>query len=375
MHRGMTAVPPPLALLAELTHRCPLRCPYCSNPVELARARNELDTASWRAVLSQAAEIGVLQVHFSGGEPTARHDLADLVAHAAAAKLYSNLITAGVLLDEARWARLAAAGLDHVQLSFQDSEPNSADRIAGYAGGYARKRAFAAMVRAAGLPLTINAVVHRQNLDRLEEMIALALELGARRIEIAHVQYYGWALRNRAALMPTRVQLDRTTEAVERARDGLKGTLVIDYLVPDYYAAQPKACLGGWGRQAIVVTPAGRILPCHAANTLPGIAFPSIATTTLDEAWYRSAAFNRFRGTDWMPEPCRSCDRREVDWGGCRCQAFALTGDASVTDPTCELAPDRARLDPALIAATEPPPPFIYRQMSGPSRAGVEPIR
>ncbi len=361
MHNSMNAVAPPLALLAELTHRCPLRCPYCSNPLELARARDELDTVSWKRVLSEAAQLGVLQVHLSGGEPTARRDLPELVAHAKSVNLYSNLITAGVSLDTRRWAQLVAAGLNHVQLSFQDSESTGADRIAGYDGAFGRKRAFAALVRESGLPLTVNAVMHRQNLERIEAMIELALELGAGRIEIAHVQYYGWALRNRAALMPTRAQVDAAAAVVARAQENLKGVMVIDYVAPDYYAERPKPCMGGWGRRFLAINPTGRILPCHAAETLPGLEFPSVQSTTLRDAWYESDAFNRFRGTDWMKEPCRSCERREIDWGGCRCQAYALAGDAAVADPTCALSPDRERLTPAIAATLEPPPEFFYR--------------
>ena len=357
-------VGPPLALLAELTHRCPLRCPYCSNPLELERASAELDEASWRRVLSEAAALGVLQVHFSGGEPLVRRDLAALVRHAGAAGLYSNLITSGVLLDRTRLEELVDAGLEHVQLSFQDTLPASADRIAGLADAHRKKLAAAALVREAGLPLTVNAVVHRQNLERLPDMIELALALGAGRLEVAHVQYYGWALANRRALLPSIEQLERATETVESARRRLKGVLTIDYVVPDYYAQRPKACMGGWGRQFLNVSPAGTVLPCHAAESLPGFDFPSVKTASLAEIWYRSEAFNRFRGTDWMPEPCHSCERREIDWGGCRCQAFQLTGDSARTDPACALAPDRALLDAARERdAAAPLREFRYRQI------------
>ena len=353
---------PPLALLAELTHRCPLRCPYCSNPLELARARDELDGAAWRRVLGEAAALGVLHVHFSGGEPMARRDLMELVGHAARLGLYTNLITSGVLLDQARMAALAGAGLDHVQISFQDAAAAGGDPIGGYAGGHARKLAAARLVRKAGLPLTVNMVVHRRNLANLEAQIALALELGAQRLEIAHVQYHGWALRNRAALMPSRAQLARANAVVAEARARLQGRLVIDYVVPDYHARRPKACMGGWGRQFLCVTPAGRVLPCHAAETITGLRFDSVRDRGLAEIWRDSEAFRRFRGEDWMPEPCRSCDRRRVDWGGCRCQAFALTGRADATDPVCALSPLRASLvEPALREAEAAPPPLAYR--------------
>lgn len=356
---------PPMGMLLELTHRCPLQCPYCSNPLHLERAGDELPTEIWRMVLDQAAELGVLQAHFSGGEPMARRDLVELVRHAAGLGLYSNLITSAVLLDAPALDALAAAGLDHVQISFQDVLPESADHIANYAGGHAKKLAAARLVREAGLALTLNFVVQRHNIVRVPEMIALGEALGAGRIEIANVQYYGWGLRNRAALLPTRAGLDAATDAVFAARARLAGRMVIDYVVPDYYAAEPKGCMGGWGRRFLNVSPAGRVLPCHAAETLPGFVWPSVRTATLAEIWYGSDAFARYRGTAWMPEPCRSCDRREIDWGGCRCQAFALTGDAGRTDPACALSPDHALMAEAAQEAEAAPPPFIYRRFGG----------
>jgi pyrroloquinoline quinone biosynthesis protein E len=358
----VTLSEPPLALLAELTHRCPLRCPYCSNPLDLARSSDELDTATWSRVFDEAAELGVLQVHLSGGEPLVRRDLVELVAAAAASGLYINLITSGIRLDADRLARLVEAGLEHVQLSLQDSEPASGDRIAGLAGAQQAKHRVAELVREAGLPLTVNAVVHRRNLEHLEEIIDLALSLGADRLEIAHVQYYGWALANRAALLPGRQQLDTATATIEAARARLAGRLIIDYVLPDYHAHRPKACMGGWARRFLNITPSGRVLPCHAAETLPDLRFPTVAEASLSEIWYHSAAFTRFRGTAWMAEPCRSCERRELDWGGCRCQAFALTGDAGRTDPACALSPDHALLAAALGEAEEAAPDFVYRQ-------------
>ncbi len=354
----------PLALLAELTHRCPLQCPYCSNPVELERAGNELSTFEWKRIIDEAAELGILQIHFSGGEPTARRDLVELVAHARAAGLYTNLITAGVLLDAEKLRALKSAGLDHVQLSFQDSEATGADRIGGYRGGHEKKLQVARAIREAGLPLTLNLVVHRQNLDHLEALLDMAVALDAHRAEIAHVQYYGWALKTRAALMPTRAQLARATATVEAARARLKGQLVIDYVVPDYYAKRPKACMGGWGRQFLNISPAGKVLPCHAAESLTSMQFDSARQRSLGDIWRNSEAFNRFRGTDWMPEPCQSCDRREIDWGGCRCQAFALLGDAAATDPACGFSSFHEKLvgiaeqDSASI-----PPDFVYRRI------------
>lgn len=360
----MSAIAPPLALLAEVTHRCPLQCPYCSNPLILDRAGDELETAIWLRVLGEAAALGCLQVHFSGGEPTARRDLEQLVKRAADCGLYTNLITSGVLLDEARLARLVDAGLEHVQLSFQDGKEGGADRIAGFAG-HQRKIDVAGKIRAAGLPLTANFVVHRQNLEHLDSMIALGVELGAERIEIAHVQYYGWALRNRAALIPTREDLARATAVVEDTRKRLNGSVVIDYVVPDYYAKRPKACMGGWARRFLNVTPSGRVLPCHAAESIPDLAFDNVRDHSLSDIWENSDVFNRFRGTSWMSEPCRSCERAEVDWGGCRCQAFALTGDAARTDPACGLSPDHGMIaDLAAAESAAPPGDFVYRRHS-----------
>ncbi|RJF81245.1 pyrroloquinoline quinone biosynthesis protein PqqE [Azospirillum cavernae] len=333
---------PPFAVLAELTHRCPLRCAYCSNPVTLEPASAELDTATWKRVLDEAADAGALQVHFSGGEPCVRKDLEELVAHATEAGLYSNLITSAVLLDADRLARLKAAGLQHVQISVQDSEAEGADWIGGYRGGHARKLETARRVVDSGLALTINAVLHRHNIERVNAFIDRALELRAGRIEIANVQYYGWALENRAALMPSREQL-LTMDAAVRARlPELAGRLVVDYVVPDYYARRPKSCMGGWGRRFMNVTPRGRVLPCHAAETIPGLSFETVFDRSLSDIWRDGPAFAHYRGTAWMPQPCQSCDDREEDWGGCRCQALALAGDAGAADPVCELSPSHA---------------------------------
>ena len=355
------SIDPPLALLAELTHRCPLQCPYCSNPRALVGRAGELDTATWQRVLGEAAKLGVLQVHFSGGEPTARRDLVELVRHAASCGLYTNLITSAVQLDAARLDALAAAGLDHVQISFQDADDAPGDEIAAHDGAQGKKRAAAALVVARGLPLTANLVVHRRNLARLPAMIEMASGLGAGRIEVAHVQYYGWGLANRAALLPSRTQLEEADRVVEAARARLKGKIVIDYVMPDYHARRPKACMSGWGRRFINISPDGKALPCHAAETIPDLVFPSVTTQSLADIWQRSDAFMRFRGTDWMPEPCRSCDQREIDWGGCRCQALALTGDVTRTDPVCALAPDHALIARAL--AEPPTDALVFRRL------------
>ena len=300
-----TALTKPLGLLAELTHRCPLACPYCSNPLALDPKDSELDTQTWARVFREAAALGVLQVHLSGGEPAARRDLVDITAAARAAGLYSNLITSGVGLTPRTFAALVAAGLDHVQISLQDAVAASADHIAGYAGAFARKRALASEVRAHGLPLTVNAVIHRANIERVGDMVTLALELGAARVEIAHAQYYGWALKNRAALMPTRDQVARAVAAVEDLRARHHGAIVIDTVVPDYHARFPKPCVGGWGRRSLNVTPSGKVLPCHAAETIPGLEFWSVRDHPLAEIWAASPAFDAFRGTDFLPRAVR----------------------------------------------------------------------
>jgi PqqA peptide cyclase len=359
----VTAPSPPVGLLAELTHRCPLRCPYCSNPLAMEGRSDELSTAEWTRVLSEAAQLGVIHVHLSGGEPASRRDLVDIVAHAAGLGLYTNLITSGVGISEALLRRLADAGLDHLQLSIQDSDAASADRIAGYQGASARKRQVAAWVVAMGLPLTVNAVIHRANVERVGDLVRLALELGARRVEVAHTQYYGWALPNRKALMPTREQTQRAVAAIRPLREELEGRIVIDHVVPDYYARTPKACMGGWARKTLNVTPSGKVLPCHAAETIPGLEFWSVREHGLSEIWAHSPAFEAYRGTSWMQEPCLSCDRREVDFGGCRCQALAIAGDARAADPVCHLSPLHHRmLELAEADASDDAIAYLYRE-------------
>ena len=358
---GSTTPPRPLGLLAELTHRCPLGCPYCSNPLALESRDGELDAATWARVFREASVLGVLQVHLSGGEPGARRDLVEIAASAHAAGLYTNLITSGVGLTARKLGELVAAGLDHVQVSIQDSAPSSADHIAGYEGAFTRKHELASEVVRLGLPLTVNAVIHRANIDRVGDMVDLALALGASRVEIAHVQYYGWALKNRAALLPTREQVDRAVSLVDELRARHHGRIVIDAVVPDYYARYPKPCVGGWGRRSFNVTPSGKVLPCHAAESIPGLVFWSVRQHTLAEIWQESPAFNAFRGTAWMKEPCASCPRRYQDFGGCRCQAFALTGDAAATDPVCHLSPNRAHV--TALTAVQDDAPYSYRRM------------
>jgi PqqA peptide cyclase len=311
-------------------------------------------------VFREAAALGVLQVHLSGGEPCARRDIVELTRAAHDAGLYTNLITSAVGVTPERFAALSDAGLDHVQISIQDSDPASADHIAGYRGAYARKQALAAEVIRHGIPLTVNAVMHRANIDHVEAMVELALSLGAGRVEIAHVQYYGWALKNRKQLMPTREQVERAVKSVEALRAKHHGQIVIDAVVPDYYARFPKACVGGWGRRSLNVTPAGKVLPCHAAETIPNLVFWNVREHALSDIWQNSPAFNAFRGDDWMQEPCRTCPKRHEDFGGCRCQALALTGDARAADPVCHLSPHHGKL--AELALEREDAAYDYRR-------------
>ncbi|MCL4142079.1 UNVERIFIED_CONTAM: hypothetical protein GTU68_054884 [Idotea baltica] len=326
-------------MLAELTYRCPLSCPYCSNPVEMARKESELDTDIWLDVFEQAANLGVLQLHLSGGEPASRRDLVALVAGARKAGLYTNLITSAIGLTQRRLAELEVAGLDHVQLSLQGTDAEMADRIGGYKGGFARKMQAAEWIVEAGFPLTLNAVVHRQNLHQLPEAIEMAVAMKARRMEVAIVQFHGWAMLNRDAMMPTREQAEEASRIVEEARVRLKGRLVIDYVPADYHSDYPKRCMGGWGTTGLNVTPDGLVLPCHAAQTIPSLSFDNVRDKSLTDIWYKGAAFNAYRGEDWMQDPCRSCDRRKLDFGGCRCQAMAIARDAAATDPVCVKSP------------------------------------
>jgi PqqA peptide cyclase len=364
MNKIAPPLAPPLALMAELTHRCPLQCPYCSNPLDLLKVAKERDTAFWLGLIDEAADLGVLQIHFSGGEPTIRPDLNTLIAHATARGMYANLITSAVLLDEPKIQALAAAGLGHVQISLQGAEAENADRIGHYKNGHAQKLRIARMVPAAGMSLTINAVVHRQNLEELPAIIDLAVELGADRLEVAHVQYHGWAFRNRAALMPSREQFEAADAIVAERRLALGGKMPIDYVVPDYYAAVPKTCMGGWGQKLLNVTPDGRVLPCHAAETIPGLVFDRVGERPLRDIWENGPAFARFRGTDWMQEPCASCALKEADWGGCRCQAMAITGDPNATDPVCRFSPHHAEMNMMATAeATTNNIDFVYRRL------------
>lgn len=341
-------IPPrPYGLLAELTHRCPLHCPYCSNPIELAARSEELPVEIWERVLREAADLGVLQLGLSGGEPLLYPGLDPLVATARSLGLYTNLITSGAGLTEDRIARLQAAGLDTAQLSFQSDAAPLADEIAGIPI-HETKLKVAALLREAGLPFSVNVVLHRANIERMQAMIHLAENLGALRIELANTQFYGWAFKNRANLLPTREQIANAEQIAKSEAVRLAGKLHVIYVASDYYERRPKPCLHGWGSRGITVNPRGDMLPCQAANAIPGLAFENVRDKSLRDIWLGGDAFNRFRGTEWMPDPCRTCDLREVDFGGCRCQAALFTGDASRPDPVCELSPDRHLIDEML---------------------------
>jgi pyrroloquinoline quinone biosynthesis protein E len=351
-------VSPPLGLLAELTHRCPLHCPYCSNPLELTTCAEELTTNEWQSVLDQARDLGVLQVHLSGGEPLIRRDLPELAARAADLGCYVNLVTSGLGLTETRMAALADAGVAHVQLSLQGADSALADRIAG-TRAHDRKLAAAEVIKRAGLPLTVNVVLHRANHHQVGELIELAERLGADRLELANTQYYGWGLVNRAALMPTPEQLTAAEPVVRQAKERLRDRMEIVYVVSDYYEAHPKPCMYGWGARQLTVAPDGNVLPCPAASAISTLRLDNVRDRSLAEIWYRSEAFNAYRGEDWMRAPCRGCPKRTVDFGGCRCQAFLLTGDAAAADPVCTLSPDRPLVDAILAGAPEPE--FVMR--------------
>ncbi|MGR3442288.1 MAG: pyrroloquinoline quinone biosynthesis protein PqqE [Thalassococcus profundi] len=367
------AIRPPIAMLAELTHRCPLSCPYCSNPIELALQEREIDTETWKSVFRQAADLGVLQLHLSGGEPASRRDLEELVGAARDAGLYTNLITSGIGLSERRLKALDEAGLDHVQLSLQGTDAAMADEIGGYRGGFDRKMKVAGWIADIGFPLTLNAVLHRRNLHQLPRAIEMAVEMGARRIEVATVQFHGWALKNRDTLMPTREQAREADRIVTEARARLKGTLVIDYVPADYHSDYPKRCMGGWGTTGLNVAPDGKVLSCHAAESIPHLTFDNVRDTPLRDIWYEGSAFQAYRGTEWMSEPCKSCERKTVDFGGCRCQAMAIVGDASATDPVCIKSPHHGALVAQADAhAASVEARLVYR--SAPGKPVVEPV-
>jgi pyrroloquinoline quinone biosynthesis protein E len=367
----MPPLPRPYSLIAELSYQCPLHCPYCSNPVDIGDPKYSrahlLATEDWVSTFEQARGLGVLQLALTGGEPMLRPDLVQLCAAARDAGLYSSLITAGTLFTRERAGELKDAGLDHVQISFQSPDAEENDRIAGNRS-FEKKLAAARAARELDFPLTINCVLHRQNLDRIEEVLDLALELGAQRLELANTQYYGWAVVNQDALMPSAEQLRRGEEAVTRFRERVGPKVDVLWVLPDMYEDLPKPCMGGWGRTAMVIAPNGDVLPCQAASTIPGLEFANVRERSLEWIWKESDAFTRFRGTEWMGEPCRSCPlgRQEEDWGGCRCQALRLTGDAAATDPVCRLSPHHEHV--VSMRESAQTDEFVYRTMKRPAR-------
>jgi PqqA peptide cyclase len=352
----------PTTLLAELTHRCPLHCPYCSNPLDLIRANQELDTDTWKRVLTEARRLGVLQLGLSGGEPLVRKDCEEIAEHARREGFYTTLVTSGLGFTRPRAERFKAAGLEHVQISLQDADDDNAERIAGVRS-VKQKRAAAALVKELDFAFTVNVVLHRENLDRIEQIIELAADLGADRVELANTQYYGWGLVNREALMPSPEQVDRAFEVAERLRQKYRGRMQMVFVLPDYYEKYPKPCYGGWGKVYVVMSPDGKALPCHGATNITTLPMPNVKDHSLEWIWQESPLFQAFRGDAWMKEPCVSCERKCVDFGGCRCQAFALTGDAANADPICHLSPHHHLIADALGQAGRDVP-FTYRAIT-----------
>lgn len=350
----------PLWLLAELTYRCPLHCVFCSNPIDYIRHHAELSTDDWIRVLREAREIGAVQLGFSGGEPLQRDDLETLVREARRLGYYSNLITSGVGLDERRAFALRDAGLDHVQLSFQDSTRELNDFLS-HTKTFELKLKIAKLLKAAGYPIVLNVVIHRQNIDHVQQILDMAERLEVDYLELANVQYYGWAFLNRAYLLPTRDQIARAEEATQRFRERIGDRIRVYFVVPDYYEKRPKRCMNGWGNVFLVVTGDGRALPCHQAGMLPGMTFPDVRKNDIRSIWYDSPAFNRFRGFDWMKAPCRDCPERTVDLGGCRCQAYLLTGDPANADPVCDLSPAHTKVIDAIAQAGSDAQTFHFR--------------
>lgn len=345
-----STVGPPLWLLAELTYRCPLHCVFCYNPVDYAAQPEELSTDDWLRVLREGREMGAVQLGLSGGEPLLRDDLEVIVAEARRLGFYSNLLTSGVGLTEARAAALKAAGLDHVQLSFQDSTREMNDFLS-HTKTFALKSRVAQIIKAQGWPMVMNVVIHRLNIDHIGRIIEMAAELGAEYIELANTQYYSWAFVNRAQLLPTREQLKRAEAVTDEWRQKLEGRMRIFFVAPDYHEGKAKKCVNGWGSMFLTVAPDGSALPCHTAKMLPGLAFPNVRETSLREAWFESDGFNRYRGTGWMKEPCASCEHKEEDLGGCRCQAWLIAHDAEAADPVCRKSPQHDRVLAAVAQA------------------------
>jgi pyrroloquinoline quinone biosynthesis protein E len=345
---------PPLWLLLELTYRCPLHCAFCYNPLDFARAGRELDTEDWLRVLREARALGAVQLGLSGGEPLVRDDLETIVGHARQLGFYTNLITSGVGLTEPRIAALKAAGLDHIQLSFQDSTRQLNDFLSS-TRTFDLKSKVAALIKKYEFPMVLNVVLHRLNIDHVEAILGMAERLGAEYVELANTQYYGWAWHNREQLMPSRAQVERAEAVTAEFREKVGARMQIYFVVPDYFERRPKACMRGLGSMFLTVTPDGTALPCHAARMLPGFEFPNVRSSSVEQVWVESEAFNRFRGDAWMKEPCRSCPEKTKDFGGCRCQAYLLTGDAANTDPVCDLSPHHSLVTDAVARAEQAP--------------------
>ncbi|POZ50773.1 pyrroloquinoline quinone biosynthesis protein PqqE [Methylovulum psychrotolerans] len=343
-------ITPPRWLLAELTYACPLQCPYCSNPLDYASYKTELSTDDWKRVLSQARQMGAVQLGFSGGEPLTRQDLPDLVKHARELGYYSNLITSGYGMTEEKIVQLKEAGLDHIQVSIQASSQELNDHIAGTAS-FAHKQEVARLVKKHGYPMVLCVVLHRENIHQMPEILAMAKELGADYLELANTQYYGWAHLNRDLLLPTKAQFEQAEAIAQAFKETVAGTMKIYYVVPDFYEDRPKACMNGWGTTFLTIAPDGVALPCHSARQLPGLDCPNVNDFSVQEIWHESKAFNFFRGDDWMQEPCRSCDEKAKDFGGCHCQAYLLTGDMYAADPVCSKSPQHGVIQEAIDAA------------------------
>lgn len=343
-------ITPPRWLLAELTYACPLQCPYCSNPVDYAKYPNELSTEDWKRVLTEARKMGAVQLGFSGGEPLTRKDLVELVKHARVLGYYSNLITSGYGMTEEKIIQLKEAGLDHIQVSIQASSQELNDHIAG-TKSFEHKKAVAHLVKKHGYPMVLNVVMHRENIHQMPQILEMAEELGADYVELANAQYYGWAHTNRDLLLPTKEQFQQAEQIAQAFKEKVTGKMKIYYVVPDYYEDRPKACMNGWGTTFLTIAPDGVALPCHSARDLPGLDCPNVNDYSIHEIWHDSKAFNFFRGFEWMKEPCRSCDEKEKDFGGCRCQAYLLTGDMYLADPVCSKSPEHAVIQQAIDSA------------------------
>lgn len=358
-------ITPPRWLLAELTYKCPLQCPYCSNPLDYAKHNSELSTEDWKRVLTQARKMGAVQLGFSGGEPLTRQDLPELTKHAQQLGYYSNLITSGYGLTEDKIIQLKEAGLDHIQVSIQASTQELNDHLAG-TESYQTKKQVAHLVKKHGYPMVLCVVIHRQNIHQMKQILEMAEELGADYLELANTQYYGWAHTNRDLLLPTKEQFEEAEAIAQAYKEKVAGKMKIYYVIPDFYENRPKACMNGWGTTFLTIAPDGVALPCHSARDLPGLNCPSVNEYSIEEIWHKSKAFNFFRGDEWMKEPCRSCDEKDKDFGGCRCQAYILTGDMYKTDPVCSKSPDRHVIQEALDSArtsalSDKEQPLIFR--------------